>query len=136
MQQLGDVVERLPGSVLDDVKSLWGWPEHRLRHTEAWVFGHAGDLVRATQAQERAVDLYPAEMTRLSSQVQLHHAAALIRSGHIPDGLRQAADVLDELPSDQHNELLRTVARQVVEAVPTTERRRPTYRELAERVDL
>lgn len=136
VQQLEDVVERLPSPVLDDVKSLWGWPEHRLRHTEAWVFGHAGDLVRATQAQERAVDLYPAEMTRLRSQVQLHHAAALIRSGHIPDGLRQAADVLDELPSDQHNELLRTVARQVIEAVPTTERRRPTYRELAERVDL
>ena len=134
VQRLVDMVERLPNSVSGDASSLWGWPEHRLRHTEAWVYAHAGHLREATRAQEQALKLYPAIMSRLKTQVQLHHAAALIRGGHIPDGLRQAADLLDQLPESQHNELVRTVARQVIGAVPVKERGRPIYRELTERV--
>lgn len=117
----------------NDVDSLWGWPEHRLRHTEAWVYAHAGQLTEAARAQEKAVQLYPTPMTQLRTQVRLHHAAALIRSGHIPDGLRLAADLLEELPIEQHNGLLRAVANQVAEAVPVKERGRPAYRELTDR---
>lgn len=78
--------------------------------------------------------LYPATMSRLRTQVQLHHAAALVRGGHIPGGLSQAADLLDRLPEEQHNERLRTVARQIIGAVPATERGRPMYRELTDRM--
>ena len=134
VRQLNDLAEQLPSSVTRDTGSLWGWPEHRLRHTEAWVYAHAGQVPEASRAREQAEQLYPASLLRLRTQVQLHHAAALIRGGCIPDGLRQAADALDQLPSDQHNELLRTVARQVTGAVPAQERNRPMYRELTERV--
>lgn len=44
------------------------------------------------------------------------------------------ADLLDDLPVDQHNALLRSVALQVADVVPTAERRRPVYAELVERV--
>jgi GNAT superfamily N-acetyltransferase len=44
----------------------------------------------------------------------MHRASCLIQSGHVADGLRYAADVLDELPADQHNALLYEVARRVV----------------------
>jgi transcriptional regulator with XRE-family HTH domain len=134
VRKLAAVAEALPPTVADDVESLWGWPEHRLRHTEAWVYAHAGQLSEATRAQEQAVRLYPPAMSRLRTQVRLHHAAALIRGGHIPDGLRLAADVLDELPPAQHNELLRAVGRQVIDAVPDGERQRAAYRELSDRV--
>lgn len=134
VERLADLVEHLPSPVIDDVESLWGWPEHRLRHTESWVYTHAGRLADAETAQDRALALYPESQARLRTQVQLHRAAALIRGGHIPDGLRYAADVLDVLPSEQHNELVRTVARHAVAAVPETERRRPVYGELVERV--
>lgn len=69
----------------------------------------------------------PRNATTAAHQVQLHRAACLIRGGHIPDGLRLAADMLDTLPAESHNELLRAVARQVAEAVPTSERRQVAY---------
>ncbi|MET7881390.1 helix-turn-helix transcriptional regulator [Micromonospora profundi] len=136
VEQLGSMVERLPAAVVDDVESLWGWPEHRLRHTESWVYTHAGNYRRAEQAQDRALTLYPASQTRLRTQVQLHQAAALIRNGHVPDGLRLAADLMDGLPAEQHNEIVRSVARQVAAAVPESERSRPLYDDLLSRVRL
>lgn len=57
VQRLAAMVERLPSSVIDDTDSLWGWPEHRLRHTEAWVYAHAGYLRETTRAQEQAIRL-------------------------------------------------------------------------------
>ncbi|MCZ7420178.1 MULTISPECIES: hypothetical protein [unclassified Micromonospora] len=45
-----------------------------------------------------------------------------------------AADLLDGLPAEHRNELLLTVARQVADAVPAGERRRPAYGELTARV--
>ncbi|WP_410812570.1 helix-turn-helix domain-containing protein [Micromonospora sp. 067-2] len=134
VRRLSDLVDRLPDAITGNVESLWGWPEHRLRHTESWVYTHAGKLDTAETAQDRALALYPPSQARLRAQVQLHRAANLIRGGHIPDGLRLATDLLDELPVQQHNHLLHAVARQVVDAVPEAERCRPAFGDLAERV--
>ncbi|MEU1248903.1 helix-turn-helix domain-containing protein [Micromonospora arida] len=134
VRALADRVEELPATVTADVESLWGWPEHRLRHTESWVYAHAGDQHAAEAAQQRALELYPPSQQRLRTQVQLHQAAALCRNGYIPDGLRLAADLLDQLPAEQHNELVRAVARHVAAAVPQAERHRPDYGELVDRV--
>ncbi|MFG3555143.1 helix-turn-helix domain-containing protein [Micromonospora sp. NPDC047557] len=134
VRQLADLTERLPASIVGDVESLWGWPEHRIHHTESWVFTYAGRLVDAEATQKRALDLYPASQARLRAQVQLHQAARLIRGGHIPDGLRYAADTLDALPVHLHNHVLRSVAAQVTDVVPTIERSRPAFVDLADRV--
>lgn len=134
VRQLSDLAERLPASVTGDVESLWGWPAHRVHHTASWVYTHAGRLREAEQAQDAALSMYPASQARLRAQVELHRAACLIRSGHVPDGLRHAAGQLDRLPAEHHNGLLRTVARHVVDAVPEAERRRPAYGELTARV--
>jgi len=64
----------------------------------------------------------------------MHRASCLIQSGHISDGLRYAADVLDELPADQHNALLYEVGRQVIGVVPGPERRRAEVGELRDRL--
>lgn len=98
VHRLADQVEALPPAVVADLESLWGWPEHRLRHAESWVYTHAGRLRDAERAQQRAMELYPQSQVRSRTQVGLHQAAALIRGGHIPDGLRLAADLLDGLP--------------------------------------
>lgn len=134
VRQLSDLAEQLPPSVVSDVESLWGWPEHRLHHAASWVYTHAGMLAEAERSQQAALALYPQSQSRLRAQVELHRAACLIRAGHIPDGLRHAADQLDQLPAGQHNELLRTVARHVVQVVPETERRRPAFGALTARV--
>ncbi|MFC3500045.1 helix-turn-helix domain-containing protein [Micromonospora krabiensis] len=65
---LADQVETLPADLTADVESLWGWPEHRLRHTESWVYTHAGDQRAAAAAQQRALALYPTSQQRLRTQ--------------------------------------------------------------------
>ncbi len=134
VQQVASITDRLPGSVTNELESLWGWPEHRLRHTESYVYTHVGDLPRAQAAQERAMALYPPSQARLRTQVQLHRASCLIQGGEIADGLGYAAGLLDELPAAQHNTLLHEVARHVLAAVPTGERTRAAAVELEARI--
>lgn len=134
VRQLADLAQRLPATIVRDVESLWGWPTHRVHHTESWVYTYAGRLGDAEAAQRRALDLYPASQARLRAQVHLHQAARLIRGGHIPDGLRCAADTLDALPAHLHNNSLHSVAAQVADAVPTVERSRPAFTDLTDRI--
>ncbi|GAB3980293.1 hypothetical protein GCM10027615_58500 [Plantactinospora veratri] len=78
--------------------------------------------------------LYPSSQARLRTQVELHRACGLIRDGHIPDGLRHAADVLDRLPTEQRTDTLRSVAHQVLAAVPEREMNRPAVTDLRARI--
>ena len=41
--QIYAILDRLPERVTDDVDSLYGWPEHRLRHGESFVYSYLGD---------------------------------------------------------------------------------------------
>jgi transcriptional regulator with XRE-family HTH domain len=134
VRAVADITDRLPAPVAADVNSLWGWPEHRLRHTESYVYTHVGQLAEAEVAQDRALALYPSVQARLRAQVELHRAARIIRGGDIPDGLRHAADVLDALSADQHSGPLHRVARQVIAVVPAAERYRPEMAELEARL--
>lgn len=134
VEQLADVTGSLPTAVVGEVESLWGWPEHRLRHTESYVHTHTGALAEAGAAQDRVLELYPASQVRLRTQVQLHRASCLIKGGYVSDGLRHAADVIDDLPSEQHNQVFYAVARQVAAVVPVPERRQPVFGELTARV--
>ncbi|MBF9131381.1 hypothetical protein I0C86_20795, partial [Plantactinospora sp. S1510] len=134
LQVLSDVTDQLPASVVADVDSMFGWPEVRLRYVESYVYTHNGDAAAAMAAQDRALDLYPVELGRERAQLQMHRASCLIRSGHVADGLRYAADVLDDLPIDQHNAMLYEVGRQVVATVPGSERRRVEAEDLRERL--
>ncbi|MFY1690903.1 helix-turn-helix domain-containing protein [Plantactinospora sp. WMMB782] len=134
LQALSDVTDRLPAAVVADADSMFGWPEVRLRYTESYMHTHVGDTTAAMAAQDRALELYPVDLARERAQLQMHRASCLIQSGHVADGLRYAADVLDDLPVDQHNALLYQVARQVVATVPETERRRVEAEDLRDRL--
>jgi hypothetical protein len=129
------VTARIPTDVARDDESLFGWPEHRLRHTQSFVHTHTGELALATEAQDRALAIYPACQARLRTQVALHRAACLIRDGHVADGLRYAADLLDDLPAQHHNTVLHEVARQVLATVPPLERLRPEAGDLRLRLE-
>jgi transcriptional regulator with XRE-family HTH domain len=129
-----DITDRLPAAVKDDVESLWGWPEHRLRHTESYVCTYLGDLTAADVAQNRAMTLYPVSQARLRTQVQLHQASCLVQQGHVSEGIRHASTLLDQLPATQHNRLLHEVARQILTVVPDKERHRPAVAELVARL--
>ncbi|MEO3923026.1 helix-turn-helix transcriptional regulator [Micromonosporaceae bacterium B7E4] len=134
LQMLNDITDRLPAAVVADADSMFGWPEVRLRYTESYVYTHIGNTAAAMTAQDRALDLYPVDLARERAQLQMHRASCLIQSGHVTDGLRYAADVLDELPVDQHNALLYQVAQQVIATVPHAERRRVEAVDLRDRL--
>jgi len=134
VRTVATITEHLPATVSDDGASLWAWPEHRLRHTESYVHTYIGNVRAAEAAQDRALGLYPETHARLRTQVQLHRASCLIQSGHVGDGLRLAADLLDALPADQHNATLYEVGRQVLNVVPAGERSRSAAVEFAGRL--
>ncbi|MEJ3745541.1 helix-turn-helix transcriptional regulator [Actinomycetes bacterium KLBMP 9797] len=132
------VSDRIPAAVTAEVESLWGWPEHRTLHTFSYVYTEAGDddsLVAATAVQERALALYPPSLARLRTQVGMHQASRLIQQRHIADGLRHAADLLDELPREKHNAVLYEVGRRVLHALPAEERHRVEATDLRERLE-
>jgi hypothetical protein len=124
MQQVYSVVDRLPVRVTTDVDSLYGWPEHRLRHGESFVYSHLGDHRQAEAAQTRALALYPPHMPRERAQIQLHQALCIVRAGDVSGGVAHAYRVLVDLPEVQMTEVVLEVARSVTRAVPVKERGR------------
>lgn len=110
LTDLYDLVDRLPARVTSDMDSMFGWPEYRTRHTESFVFTQIGDHARAALAQEQAIPLYPDAMARERTQVQLHRAICLIRSGDPAAGSSAACDALSQLPDTHRIEVVLEVA--------------------------
>lgn len=134
VRQVADVTERMPDDIVADGSSVFGWPEHRLRHTESFVYTHTGNLRAAQLAQERALALYRTDQLRLRTQVELHRAACAIKSGDITGGLRQTAELLDALPGQHHTANLRHVAGQVLGSLAPHDRNRPEVNDLRHRL--
>jgi hypothetical protein len=80
------------------------------------------------------LELYPGDLERERAQLQMHRALCLVQSGHVADGLRYAANVLDRLPPERHNALLFEVVRHVIAAVPLRDCRRTEVAELRDRI--
>lgn len=128
-----DLYGHLPASVTADSDSIFGWPEHRLRHVESYVYSAAGRTPDAYRAQAYALAHYPTSKAIGRGQLQLHQAACMVRDGDIGDGLDHAVTTLTELPAYARGRFVLTIADTVLEAVPERERARPAvveYREL------
>jgi hypothetical protein len=130
--RLYTILDRLPERVIRDVDSLYGWPEHRLRHGESFVYSYLGDEQQAAVAQERALLCYPPQMSRERAQIQLHQALCMVKGGDYSGGTCRAGHVLVELPDEQRTEVVLEVARSVARAVPACEQRRSEVAELRE----
>jgi hypothetical protein len=130
MRAVYDAYDRLPSRVVDDTVSMFGWSEHRLRHTESYVYTHLGDVEAADAAYDRARALYPAAMLREAAQVELHRSMRMVDAGYVPEGVDHARTTIDALPGDQRIEAVLELARSVVSAVPVQERQRPQVAEL------
>jgi transcriptional regulator with XRE-family HTH domain len=134
VRQAEEVTGRLPSSTVDNADSIFGWPEVRLRHTESYVYTEIGATSDARAAQDRALARYPDSLARERTQVQLHQANCLIRTGFVADGLRHAVDVLHALPARKHTQSLYHIARRVNAVVPENERKRTAVADLMETV--
>ena len=134
LRRVAQATERMPADILADASSVFGWPEHRLRHTESLVYTHTGRFAAAEAAQDRAISLYPPSQSRLRAQVLLHRATGMVKAGDVSTGVRYAVDVLDQLPRALHTANLHEVARQVVANVVDAKGHRADIADLNERV--
>jgi hypothetical protein len=133
---LGEVrqaFESLPDPLRAATGSVFTWPEHRLRHTESFVYTRLGSTTEALRAQDRAARLFRPTQRIGRSQVELHRATCLVRAGHVNDGVRHAAATLGGLPAPSRGAFVLRVAEAVLTAVPSGAQTRgdvADYREL------
>ncbi|GAA1801677.1 helix-turn-helix domain-containing protein [Actinomadura chokoriensis] len=128
-----EIFGRLPASVTDEVRSVAGWAEDRLRYTEAWVHAHAGERDRLDRAAARAAQVLPGDDPRVHVQLDLLRAAGHVRAGDTAVGVQHAHTVYETQPDEHRTVMVTSLARQVAEAVPARDRDLPVvvgYREL------
>ncbi|QXJ21940.1 hypothetical protein AGRA3207_002857 [Actinomadura graeca] len=126
--------ETLPDAVIADGGSLQTWPEHRLLHTESFVYSAIGPVKEAAQAHAAASAAYEPTRIRARAQVALHEAVTLVRGGDIDDGIGHAERTLANIPSDHSCRYVRVIAKRVLDAVPEAEAGRPVVAEYRERL--
>lgn len=124
--------DRLPEGAVADVDSAYSWPEHRLRHTESFVYSMVGSTRQAMHAQDCAMRLYPAARAISRCQVQLHRSVSLIRSGDTSNGISHATSELETLAPSRRGKFVLAVAGRVSAVIPPKEDSRPQVREFRE----
>jgi hypothetical protein len=127
-----EIFQALPASATD-VRSVTGWAEDRVRHSEAWVYAHIGDRVRLEESVARTLALVPSTDTRVRAQLGLLQASGHVRAGDVSEGLRVAHVIYEAYPAEQRTAMVTSLARQVAEAVPERSRTEPVvvgYQEL------
>jgi hypothetical protein len=132
-----EVLHALPASEASSNDTIYTWTEQKLRHTASFVHGLTGTATEADEAQDRALAAYAPDRAVSRAQVHLHRAVGSVRSGDVSGGARQAATVLEALPSQDRGNFVLTIADMVLSAVPAGQRRHPDvthYRNLVESV--
>ncbi len=120
IQTCNAIFEALPPSITDS-KQLsvnQGWPEDRLRYTEAWVYGQLGDRDGLDRAIGRLRAVHPLDCPRYRTQVELLEAVGHVRTGDVTEGVRHAGNAYAALPPEQSSIMVTTLVDHVLSAVP------------------
>jgi hypothetical protein len=129
------VTELLPANVVEDEKTLWGWPITRVLHSRSLVHTYTGSP-EASRSQQETINVYPAHMYRQVAQVQLQRAYTAVRMGDIGGGLEHAAQTLNALSVADRTQYVLTAGAAVLRVVPEVERRRSAVIEYREQLAL
>jgi transcriptional regulator with XRE-family HTH domain len=127
------VLKQLPASVTNDIDSVKGMGEDRLRYTETWVYAHNGRIAKADAAAQRAIQLYPASDHRSPAQIKLLQAFACTKAGDVSEGIRHAQATYEVLPPAHRTTMVNNLATRVLQPIPKDKQREPAvtaYREL------
>jgi tetratricopeptide (TPR) repeat protein len=138
LDDLKRIFEVMPDSVRDDQSSQWGWSAQRLHHVASHVHTFAGNVEKASRAQDTALTLYPPSNYQGRAQVELHRAGCLMRSGDIDEGARHTVRVLEGLPvAHRADGLLRRTALVTLTLAqqPVAATKRPALAEAYELLD-
>jgi transcriptional regulator with XRE-family HTH domain len=129
LTKLKKTFDGLPEPVVTDVDSVYCWPEHRLRHTESFVYSMVGSMREATRAQDLAIRLYPASRSVSRCQVEMHRSVSLVRDGDVTAGISHATSELEKLSPGRRGKFVLAVAGRVSTAITPAEANRPQARD-------
>jgi hypothetical protein len=112
----------LPSSVTSDAVSVFGFAEHRLRHSEGYVYTHLAQVALAETALTSAAAIYPPEAIVARVHLDLLTSLRLIHDRDPRGGLDYAVTILQRVHDGHLTEHIRVPVKSLVESVPTSER--------------
>jgi tetratricopeptide (TPR) repeat protein len=118
------------------VASAFGYNEAQLRFHESNALTHLGDTKRARLAQDRALDLVPAEDFMDRAFTHLDRAECLARDGDPAAAATQALNTLVGLTDPQRQGIIKGRARQLVQSFQRQHPALPPARELRDLLTL
>ncbi|MFC6934952.1 hypothetical protein ACFQHO_34555 [Actinomadura yumaensis] len=129
LQQAESVFGRLSAFTVDHPRfRSWSQREDGLWFDKSLIYTLAGDVQRATEAQDAVLRQPSAEaLTRTS--IRLHRAALHVRSDP-SEGIAEAVRIIDELPAEHRRTRYLSEARIVLDKAPEDARALPAAREL------
>ncbi|MFG3000865.1 helix-turn-helix domain-containing protein [Streptomyces sp. NPDC048340] len=109
-------LERLPEA--DRIASAFGYSESQLRFHSGNALTHLGDVERAAEQQERALELYPLRDHTDRALIALDQAIGSAIRGDAAGAAAQATTTIVDLPEEHRSALIIYRAREVAATVP------------------
>ncbi|MFJ1456353.1 hypothetical protein [Nocardia sp. N2S4-5] len=133
LRALRDVFADLPSDMTTSHGwHCWAYPEERVRFAESFVYSHLGNVAAAEAAQQAALRLYPPNIVRGPTQIELQRALCHVRGGDCTEGARHAVATVDRLPVEYRTRFVMGLSEQVYDAIPSGERGRAAVGDLRE----
>lgn len=110
----------------------FGFTEGQLRFYTGNALTRIGESQRAAEAQQRALELYPAQLHVDRALIVLDQAACMVGDRKPDEGARVARDVLLGFPANQRPQVVVVAARDLYLSLPAAHRTLPEARELRE----
>ncbi|MFI0418568.1 hypothetical protein [Spongiactinospora sp. 9N601] len=127
LNDLFDLFERLPDQVLREQMTYQGFPESKLRFSEAWVRSLIGDNTASYRAADAAIAAFPSQRVYAIANCRSMQALTLVRDGHITEGLDHALSTAPGLPVTPARRL---ITGHILDALPAQARKLPAAQEL------
>jgi tetratricopeptide (TPR) repeat protein len=109
-------LERLPAA--EQVGSAFGYSESQLRFHSGNAWTHLGEVERAAEQQERALELYPLRDHTDRALVALDQAIGSAIRGDVAGAAARATTTIVDLPEEHRSALIIYRAREVAARVP------------------
>ena len=110
-------------------RSAFGYDEAQMRFHEGNAFTHLHRTDAAWQAQQRALELYPASDYMDRALIWLDRASCLAHDGDVPAAMAQATGALAGLTGHQRNGLITLRGQEIFDSLSPRQRALPPARE-------
>ncbi|MEU4693725.1 helix-turn-helix transcriptional regulator [Actinoplanes sp. NPDC023714] len=130
--ELEEACANLPKAAGAQGASALEWHDFSLGFTRSYVHSFNGNYPEAEKAQDAAIALYPAGLTRGPATIRLQRALCVAEVGAAAEAARDARAILESLPAADHIRPIVGLSHQVLNAIPASAGSLPEVREYRE----